>query len=282
MHASRDRVPGSRQAAGPHPRRRVRRGPAPLEFTLEGYDRLPGRRPGDPVPEPRELPRLGVPDAHRAAPDQLRRQGRVHGFVEDQVAVPGDGHDPDRPRRRRTSHRPRSTPPRRCCVVASCSGSSPRAPGPATATCTRAAPARPAWPSRSGARSSRSASSAPARSSRPTPRLPKTVPAVHDQDRPADQRRALQQAGRRPPGPAPDHRRADVRDPRADRPGVPERVRRLQGRDRADGAGRGRATSPMHDDATASRRRRRRTSPSLRNLPGRRRAALGRLDGRYG
>ncbi len=62
-----------------------------------GYERLPDRRSGDPVPEPHQLPRLGVPDADRAAQHQLRRQGRVHGLVEDEVPLPGDGHDPDRP-----------------------------------------------------------------------------------------------------------------------------------------------------------------------------------------
>ena len=49
--------------------RRVRRVLGPLARLVlwtsgrEGFDRLPDRRPGDPVPEPHLLPRLGVPDA---------------------------------------------------------------------------------------------------------------------------------------------------------------------------------------------------------------------------
>ena len=42
---------------------------------------------------------------------------------------------------------------------------------------------------------------------------------------------------RRPHGPAPDHRRIDVRDPRPHRTGIPQRVCRQDGRDRADGRG---------------------------------------------
>ena len=45
---------------------------------------------------------------HGAAQHQLRRQGRVHGLVEDEVPVPGDGDDPDRPLgRRQEPGRPR-------------------------------------------------------------------------------------------------------------------------------------------------------------------------------
>ena len=40
----------------------------------------------------------------------------------------------------------------------------------------------------------------------------------------------LRRPGRRPPGAAPDHRRGDVRDPRAERPGVRRRVRHQEGR----------------------------------------------------
>ncbi len=115
------------------------------KFDLRGFDQLARRRSGDPLPEPRELPRFGVLDADAAAPDQLRRQGRVHGFVEDQVPLPGARDDPDRSRPAATSPRRHSTPPRRCCAGASCSASSPRAPVPATGSCTRAAPARPGW-----------------------------------------------------------------------------------------------------------------------------------------
>ena len=47
----------------------------------------------------------------------------------------------------------------------------------------------------------------------PDAKLPKLRGHVRHQDRPADQRRALPPSWRRPPGPAPDHRRVDVRDP---------------------------------------------------------------------
>ena len=77
--------------------------PAAVALPPRGLRPPARRRPGDPVPEPRQLPRLRVPDAARAAAHQLRRQGRVHGLVEDQVPVPGDGHDPDRPRAAATS-----------------------------------------------------------------------------------------------------------------------------------------------------------------------------------
>ena len=48
--------------------------------------------------------------------------------------------------------------------------------------------------------------------------------------RPADQRPPLRGPGRRPHAAAPDHRRGDVRDPRAVRPGVRGRVRHQEGR----------------------------------------------------
>ena len=83
---------------------------------------------------------LHVPRQH-----QLRRQGRVHGLVEDQVPLPGDRHDPDRPLRRRQEPGRARRGRAACCGAASCSGSSPRAPAAATACSTRAAPARPGW-----------------------------------------------------------------------------------------------------------------------------------------
>ena len=106
----------------------------------------------------------------RAAQHQLRRQGRVHGLVEDEVRLPGDGHDPDRPLRRREVAGRARRRGRRAATAASCSASSPRARAAATACCTRGAPAPPGWPSTSAARSSRSASSAPTTSSRRVPR----------------------------------------------------------------------------------------------------------------
>ena len=140
---------------------------------IDGLRAPARRRPGDPVPEPHLVPRFGVPDAHRAAQHQLRRQGRVHGLVEDEVHLPGDGHDPDRPLGRRQVAVARSTPRPRCCAAASCSGSSPRARAAATVCCTRGAPARPGWRSRSAARSTRSASSAPTAIQPPGAKAPK-------------------------------------------------------------------------------------------------------------
>ena len=86
--------------------------------TCEGFDRLPAEGPAILVPEPRQLPRQRVPDAQRAAQHQLRRQGRVHGFVEDEVPLSGDGDDPHRPRRwqqepGRARHRRARPAPRR-------------------------------------------------------------------------------------------------------------------------------------------------------------------------
>ena len=81
----------------------------------------------------------------RAAQHQLRGQGRVHGFVEDEVPLPGDGDDPDRPFRRRQEPGRARRGRARSCGAASCSGSSRRAPAAATAISTRVAPALLAW-----------------------------------------------------------------------------------------------------------------------------------------
>ena len=70
------------------------------------------------------------------------------------------------------------------------------------------------------------------RSSRPTPRLPKLFKHVHDHDRPTDPARALPRPRRRRTSPALDDRRGDVRDPRADRPGVPRTSTPASGRRR--------------------------------------------------
>ena len=92
---------------------RVRRVVRPIakqsvEVRARGLRPPARRRSGHPVPEPRQLPRQRVLDAARAAQHQLRRQGRVHGLVEDEVPVPADGHDPHRPRRwRQEPGRPR-------------------------------------------------------------------------------------------------------------------------------------------------------------------------------
>ena len=57
-------------------------------------------RPSSAPTTPR-LPRLVLPAARAAPAHHLRRQGRVHGLLEDEAHLPGPGHDPDRPRRRR-------------------------------------------------------------------------------------------------------------------------------------------------------------------------------------
>ena len=65
----------------------------------------------------------------------------------------------------------------------------------------------------------------------PDAKLPKLRRECTIHDRPADPARALRRTRARAHRLAVDHRRGDVRDPRADRPGVPERLRR-QGRHR--------------------------------------------------
>lgn len=55
----------------------------------------------DAVPEPHPVPRLGAVDADDATQRLLGRQGRVPAVVEDEVPVPGDRDDPDRPGGRR-------------------------------------------------------------------------------------------------------------------------------------------------------------------------------------
>ena len=164
--------------------------------------------------------------ARPAPAHHLRGQGRVHGLVEDEVPLPGHGHDPDRPQRRQrgragAQHRGPGASSR-----ASSSGSTPRAPGPATAGCTAGTPAPARLALRTGAPIIPVGHrSAPATSSRPTPSCrgrssrPRCASAARSTcgryvDR-ADDRH----------GAPPDHRRGDVRDPRAHRPGVRRRVR---------------------------------------------------------
>ena len=134
-----------------------------------GVRSLARRGACDPVPEPHLLPRFGVPHAERAAQHQLRRQGRVHELVEDEVRVPDARHDPHRSVRRQQGEgraRRRRGGPRPGRAVRDLPG---RERAAATGRFTRGAPGPPAWPSTSGARSSRSASRAPPTSSRLTP-----------------------------------------------------------------------------------------------------------------
>ena len=100
--------PGAGVAQRRIARHRRSGGPSAVDHQPRGVRAPPCRGSGDPVPESRQLPRFGLLDVDRAAQHQLRRQGRVHGLVEDQVLVPRDGNDPDRPfRRRQEPGRPR-------------------------------------------------------------------------------------------------------------------------------------------------------------------------------
>ena len=161
------------------------------------------QRPGD-GPAPSSAPNhISVLDSFfvplGAAPaDHLRRQGRVHGQLEDEVPLPGPGHDPDRPRRRQrrpsaaldaaaagaragraVRHLPRGHPGGR----AAAQGPHRRRPPGAAHRC---------------ARSSRSASGRPSRSCRRMRRFPKPFRTVTRPLRPADRRRPLRRPGRRP------------------------------------------------------------------------------------
>ena len=141
--------------------------------TSRASSTCPAPAAGDHLPEPHLGARLVLRAARAAPADHLRRQGRVHGRLEDEVPLPGARHDPDRPHRRRRAASARSTPrPARPRAAASSSASTPRAPARATACCTRATPAPPAWRCAPARRSCRSASAAPARSSRRTPKCP--------------------------------------------------------------------------------------------------------------
>ena len=182
-------------------------------------------------PEPHLGPRLVLRAARAAPADHLRRQGRVHGQLEDQVPVPGHRHDPHRPRAAATRSSARSTPRPGSSRRASCSASTPRAPGPGTASCTRATPASPGWRCAPAARSCRSACRGTLEVLPPDAKLPKPFQTVADPHRrPIDVSRYLDRA---------DDRlvlrqitdEVDVRDPRAVGPGVRGRVRHQEGRD---------------------------------------------------
>ena len=81
-------------------------------LSVEGHHRGSRERsvagPRDPRSQSHLGARLVLRPAVPAAPHHLCRQGGVHGRLEDQVPVPGDGNDPDRPirwRRGQTSAR---------------------------------------------------------------------------------------------------------------------------------------------------------------------------------
>ena len=252
--------------------RRARRPARSGRSTVEGFDRLPADGPAILCPNHISFLDSAFLMLSRAAQHQLRRQGRVHGLVEDEVPVPGDGHDPDRPLGRRQERRPRSRPPRRCCGAASCSASSPRAPAAATAPAQGPHRAPPGWRSKVGCPIFPVGIVGTAEIQPPDAKLPKLVQVVHDHDRPPDQARALRRIARATTSPAVDHRRGDVRDPRAHRPGVPQRVRRQDGRRREPIDA---ATVAHVDDADRSRRSSRRAGARQR-----RRLTIGRQSRR--
>ena len=187
---------------------------------VEGLEHVPDVGWRDHRPEPHLGARLVLRPARPAPPHHLRGQGRVHGRLEDEGPLPGDGHDPDRPLRgRRLPASARRVGPG-ARVRASSSASTRRAPARESAPCTRATPAWPGSRSARTARSSRSASSGPARCSRPTPscRVRSCEVVIRFGD-PIDVCRYCR-PGQRPPRAPPDHRRADVRDPEPLGPGV--------------------------------------------------------------
>ena len=75
------------------------RHPPMLPGSIPPRARARRRRPGHLLPQPHLGDRLVLPAAGPAPADHLRGQGRVHGLLEDQVPLPGHGHDPDRPQR---------------------------------------------------------------------------------------------------------------------------------------------------------------------------------------
>ena len=100
---------------------------------------------------------------------------------------------------------------------------------------------------RSAARSSRSASSAPTRSSRPTPRCRSCSGRARSRSAGRSAPSATRRVAERHLALPVDDRRGDVRDPRAHRPGVPQRLRR-----RADTEA---TCRPVRTGADRSRRR---------------------------
>ena len=100
----------------------------------------------------------------RPAQHQLRRQGRVHGLVEDQAPLPGPRHDPDRPLRRREGA-DRARRRRRRAAAGRAVRDLPEGTRSRDGKLYKGRTAQLAWPSRWDARSIPSASSARPRSS---------------------------------------------------------------------------------------------------------------------
>ena len=188
---------------------------------VEGLEHVPADRWRDHRPEPHLGPRLVLRAVGAAPAHHLRGQGRVHGRLEDQVPLPGHGHDPDRPlgrQRRERGARHRGRHPRRGRAVRHLPRGHPVARRHAAQGPHRCRPARPCAPAcpivpvgRAGHRS---------RSCPPDAKFPKPFQQGAHPHRPADRRHPLPRPRRRPHGAAPDHRRGDVRDPAAVGSGV--------------------------------------------------------------
>ena len=89
---------------------------------LEGFDNIPQSGPAILCPNHISFLDSAFLMLTRAPSHQLRRQGRVHGLVEDEVPLPGARHDPHRPRRRGQEHRRPRRGRGRAARGASCSG----------------------------------------------------------------------------------------------------------------------------------------------------------------
>ena len=231
---------------------RVRRVVRPVsnrlwKFDLEGFDRLPAEGPAILCPNHVSFLDSAFLMLHVSRNISFVGKAEYMDSWKTKYLFPDDGHDPDRSRRRRQEpggarHRRGGAAPRRAVRHLPRGHPQPRrrtAQGPHRRGPAGAEGRLPDLPGRHH-RHPRD----------PTARRQGAEAAgeLHDQDRSADQRRALSPPRRRPPGAAPDHRRVDVRDPRAHRPGLPQRVRRQDRGDRADPS-RGRRP----DDRAASR-----------------------------
>ena len=200
---------------------------AAVPVRLAGHHRGPRARPGHGRRHHRPQPHLGarlvLRPARPAPPHHLRRQGRVPRRLEDEVPLPGDGHDPDRPHRRRR------------VAAGARRGGWGRA---------RAGELFGIYPegTRSRAGTLHKGHTGVARlalrtgcpivpvgiigTERAAPRRPVPAPFWRVTSASADHRRVpLPRPGQRPPGAAADHRRGDVRDPQPVRPGVRRHLR---------------------------------------------------------
>ena len=246
------RASGRERAAGPW---RALAGPlaqAPVAPATSRASTASPRGPGDPLPQPHQLPRLGVPDAD-ACPARISFVGKAeymdswktkHIFPAlGMIPIDRAGGD--------------ALPARALDAAAAVLrrgelfGIFPEGTRAATGALyqghTGAARLALRGPLPDPARS---ASSAPGRSSRPTPRCPKLrMDCTIRIGRPIEVGRYQDRADDRH-GPAPDHRRGDVRDPGADRPGLPRRVRDQEGRGHPDRHG---AASPTSTTRRRSR-----------------------------